>query len=513
MNLYPRYSNRRVSRPSVIERYLQRYISLPATFGFRHATNIKVFGFPLSIPTRAQSLVVMLYMLFVVILLCADYDLFLENMRWKRIMVQRVRYLSDRAGIMAFSQLPLIILFAGRNNILLWVTGWNYQTFSIYHKWIARITWFLALTHAVGYSVYFGVYIGGGMYSKNFEKDYWRMGFFAMITISVILFQSMKIFRAKVYELFYRLHFLLAAIFLAGCWLHCHDIGWMQWVYTAIAIWIIDRFVWFCRCIYLNLSATPTEIIFSLHHDAIKAVLKPARIWQFKPGQYLYVSVPQIEVLSSHPFSVLRSTCGSELTLLFKVEDGFTGKVYKQLQKSNGQATFKGIIDGPYGCCSPVDRYDNILLIAGGIGISAILPYAQYLTKQSRTYERIQLVWVVRSIESLLWLNAEFLEVQRQDNINIQIYVTLQADSIVPKVGTMSGISDTCLDPQTQLSYHPLKPNLSELVTCYVKEAKGSIGVLASGPGRMVDECRNVIGSLVLEIQDRIGYFEELFLL
>lgn len=59
---------------------------------------------------------------------------------------------SDRAGILAFANLPLVWLFSSRNNFLLWVTGWSYETFSQFHRWIARVTTLEAVIHSVGYT-------------------------------------------------------------------------------------------------------------------------------------------------------------------------------------------------------------------------------------------------------------------------------------------------------------------------------------------------------------------------
>jgi Ferric reductase like transmembrane component len=55
-------------------------------------------------------------------------------------------------------------MFAGRNNILLWATGWNFQTFNIFHRHVARIGTLLAIVHSVAYTV---VYI---YYGKLLER-------------------------------------------------------------------------------------------------------------------------------------------------------------------------------------------------------------------------------------------------------------------------------------------------------------------------------------------------------
>lgn len=41
--------------------------------------------------------------------------------------MQLARYVADRTGIMSFYNLPLLWLLAGRNDFLLWITGWSYR--------------------------------------------------------------------------------------------------------------------------------------------------------------------------------------------------------------------------------------------------------------------------------------------------------------------------------------------------------------------------------------------------
>ena len=40
-----------------------------------------------------------------------------------------------------------------RNNVLLWLTGWSFSTFSQFHRWTARITTIHAILHSIAYTV------------------------------------------------------------------------------------------------------------------------------------------------------------------------------------------------------------------------------------------------------------------------------------------------------------------------------------------------------------------------
>lgn len=47
---------------------------------------------------------------------------------------QCIEYIAFRSGIMAFGKIPLLILFAGGNKILLSITSWFYGTFLHFHN-------------------------------------------------------------------------------------------------------------------------------------------------------------------------------------------------------------------------------------------------------------------------------------------------------------------------------------------------------------------------------------------
>lgn len=59
---------------------------------------------------------------------------------------------SDRTGVLAVANMPILWLFASRNNIFLWLTGWNFATYNMFHRWVSRIVTIEAITHSIGYT-------------------------------------------------------------------------------------------------------------------------------------------------------------------------------------------------------------------------------------------------------------------------------------------------------------------------------------------------------------------------
>jgi hypothetical protein len=72
---------------------------------------------------------------------------------YKSIETQFWRYISDRTGIISFANFPIIWLFGMRNNVVTYVTGWDFAAFNNFHRWVARVATLQAVIHSVGYTI------------------------------------------------------------------------------------------------------------------------------------------------------------------------------------------------------------------------------------------------------------------------------------------------------------------------------------------------------------------------
>ena len=136
--------------------------------------------------------------------------------------VQVWRYVSDRTGVLAMSNMPIIWAFSMRNNVLIWITGWNYSTLNTFHRWVARIATIEAIIHSIGYTVFsflgrptpFATYFnqfysnkasdsGKESYIASWSKRYWWMG--AIVSSTALALDSLCKVRpeAKLMEGYY----------------------------------------------------------------------------------------------------------------------------------------------------------------------------------------------------------------------------------------------------------------------------------------------------------------------
>lgn len=116
--------------------WIRRHLILPALFGHHH---VQAAGWCV-FPTRGQTILIIFYLGLNAALLMVHHP-----------VTMTVKSLADRAGHLAIANMPIFFLFAGRNNMLIWVTGWPYKDFQVFHKWIARTAFALVVMHGVGY--------------------------------------------------------------------------------------------------------------------------------------------------------------------------------------------------------------------------------------------------------------------------------------------------------------------------------------------------------------------------
>lgn len=98
--------------------------------------------------------------------------------RYPTYELQYSRYIGLRAGILTVSQLPVVWVFAARNDPLLWLTGWSFATYNRFHRWVARLCLLLAFTHATCFSIYTWK-SGAGLidyYTTSWLLEYWYCG-------------------------------------------------------------------------------------------------------------------------------------------------------------------------------------------------------------------------------------------------------------------------------------------------------------------------------------------------
>jgi hypothetical protein len=170
-------------------------------------------------PTIGQGLYIAGFVVLNIILSCVGY-----STQWPLVHPwgydQRgeiLAYAGYRTGEFAFALLPLTILFAGRNNILLWLTNWSHSTYLLLHRWIAR----LFALHTILHSAFLlAARIQTGTYQADLKLPYWQWGIVGTIFVCVMLAWSVLWMRRLSYEIFLIGHIIMAIFTIVGSWYH-----------------------------------------------------------------------------------------------------------------------------------------------------------------------------------------------------------------------------------------------------------------------------------------------------
>lgn len=520
--------------------WIRKVLVLPPTAGKYHNQPRVFLGiFSYSVPTRIQSIVILGYIVVTTVIMCINYPSILFDPIRLSPIEQKLKYIGTRAGIISVTQLPMVILFGGRNNILMNITGWSQETFNVYHRWSSRVMVCLSLVHGICHTVF--AHIGHITSFKWRTVINWQFGNIATITSLFIVILSVKYIRARWYEFFTLFHKILYMIFIISLVFHCYDFGWIEWIYFALIVHAIDR-VGRCLKTFICTGYKPTDnAVFTVYDDDIyKIKIAPLDYMTVFSGQYCYLRVKKKGIsLQNHPFSVyVIPGTDRRLNAIVKPKEGATSSIYKTLVENKSQPiTFTVSVEGPYGVTRSVNDYNTVLMFAGGVGITALYPYAldakNYEHTTTRRYTNVYLIWVITSLTPLEWFEDELKSLLEFKPIELQIYVTRQYASRQPSIMSdeletpmatpghalfgnceMNG-SEVSLNTdayrlriQTHIQHKrpDIDAELKELVDR--NKSNGKMAVMACGPPGFVDSLRNGVTEIT---GVRVDYYEEAY--
>ncbi|ROT42207.1 hypothetical protein SODALDRAFT_266785 [Sodiomyces alkalinus F11] len=440
-------------------------------------------------PTIGQGLYIGLMVVVNVIVSAVDYRTTPAHLWFQSTSQQVAGYLMYRTGVLSFSMAPLLILFAGRNNILQWLTDWPHSTFLLLHRWIARLFVLQALLHTI---LAVAVYAEMGIYEAESVLDYWVWGVVATVLACLMCVASVGYFRRLSYEIFLVGHVVMAVFVIVGCWYHViyrFDIsaGYTTWLYAACAVWFFDRLVRVGRILKTGVRyAEVTDV--GDHH--VRVDIEGIR-WGAAPGKHAYVYFPGLNPLrpwENHPFSVLPTSlfrpptqqCGAgaadataasstradseqndveksqaspAVTVLGTCSKGppahrTTAGVTFFVRKSEGMTkslrTTHGrllaLLDGPYpnNSVQAVLKCDRVLLITGGIGITGVLPWVQ-------AHSNARLCWSIKerdgclvdALDGVLQGVAE-KDVKRGQRIDVEAILNQEVEAGWTRIGVVA---------------------------------------------------------------------------
>jgi len=132
-------------------------------------------------------------------------------------------------------------------------------------------------------------------------------------------------------------------------------------------------------------------------HDTWSLTFEGTRI-EHQPGQFMRVRLTRKGKLEpAHPFTIASSPTQKQMTITVKAVGDFTREI-KEVKPGS-----RAYIDAPYGAFSFVNHdADNLVFIAGGIGITPFMSMLRYM--RDRQLERnVTLIWGNKTEQDILF--------------------------------------------------------------------------------------------------------------
>ncbi|KAK9424978.1 putative FAD-binding FR-type domain-containing protein [Seiridium unicorne] len=542
----------RTSRLGSLGIWLKARLIVPAAFGYRKA---QPFGW-YTVPPRIESLTILSFIILNIVFTVHGYHIFSDNLYYPDMLSQLLRYVSDRTGIIAFANFPLVWLFGMRNNILLWLTGWDFGTYNNFHRWVARVATVQAVIHSIGYTILVIYENGIAQFLAYWNELWWTTGELATIFMCALLPLSLYWMRRNMYEGFLIIHIVLSIIVLATMWGHIYPFKSQPWdsiIWISCSIWAIDRASRMLRTLCFSRKVWNTRAQATYDRDAniIRLRIPTSQSWyQPRRGTFYYLHLLEDRRFwESHPFTMssFRRGCQTGAALLGRTSidsaeaagllsgdvevesvksdathpekstmdfiirpyDSFTLRLARAAERASPlPSSLRVLVEGPYGHTQPLHRYSNILFIVGGSGIVAALVHLRELCEAGNQTKNIHIVWAVREAAfASSVLREDMSDLHESGKLSLDIYVTTHGE--LPILENF---------PKT-VREHLGRPDVYEEVDNAVHQSgrSGSLAVVACGPAKMADEARKAVVDTLGTDPSRqssnfsVDYFEEAF--
>ncbi|XP_065851364.1 ferric reduction oxidase 6-like isoform X2 [Euphorbia lathyris] len=388
-------------------------------------------------------------------------DLTLQESRLR--MLQMTVY---RFGSMALSIIAFLFLPVARGSILLRIVDIPFEHATKYHAWLGHLTMFLLTLHALGYMLVW--IIRGELLASILEwKSDTGANFAGFISYAFGLLMWMTTLppvKKRCFELFFYTHqlYILFIFFFA---LHVGDILFSK-AMGGIILFMLDRFLRFFQ------SRRTVNIISTMVFPCgtMKLVFSKPRNLQYNALNFIFLRVREISWLQWHPFSVSSSPLDGEchLSILVKAVGSWTSMLKENISNAVSVESHEKIpfsacsrisasLEGPYGHELPYYlRYKNLILVAGGSGISPFLAivsdiFHRIKSENPHCQTNILIVWAVKKSNEISLL-SEFDGIiphfSDKLNIEIQTFITREPEPLlesaeVLKVTNSSGFSSS----------------------------------------------------------------------
>lgn len=300
------------------------------------------------------------------------------------------------------------------------LTRLSHEQLKSSHQILGRIVFLLFALHA---ACYLNLFIQMNVLAKRIQKADVIFGLITITLFAAISTTALSQIRRWNYRVFYISHVSIANILVVPLYLHVHHVRPYVWEVVIVnALHLLFRFI--AHKTYTGtISILPGTNLIQIRIPLTS--LSSTLSW--RPGQHVYLSLPTGKHYSAslsdqftlrsktNPFTVASIPAkDKELLLVAKTVGGNTKKMSelaKSLVKEGGEApSIPLALEGPYGASShlpDLSSYDKILLVAGGVGATFVLPiYRSIIDFRDPDHAgqpQVRFIWAVQRLAETQW--------------------------------------------------------------------------------------------------------------
>lgn len=357
-----------------------------------------------------------------------------------------------RAAWVSIMQVPFVVLLSSRINLLGLLVGSSYERLNWLHRFVARV---MLVTVAVHAGFFLHQWIRADFLALELEMM--PMVKYGMGAAGVLLWMNLSglaPLRHNFYEFFIVQHLASIAMFL---WLlHSHVPSYaMYYVWAAVGFAAIDRVWRGLLFAYRNLRIRPTgpdlsklrladrigyrAELHALPGGVTRVVIQNVP-FKWRPGQHVYIWMPSIGLLETHPFTIsnayecnggasvsgreMAATVGGEVPaaracgveqaggpelphaqLEIRAHSGFSRRIQRVASHRldpepsstvTPAVTRRVFLFGPFGAPPQWNAFQTVLLVSASTGGSFTLPILQSLLAVPGCVRRVHFLLLVR---------------------------------------------------------------------------------------------------------------------
>lgn len=441
---------------------------------------------------------------------------------------QHYQALGVRAGWLAVAQIPLLVLLAGKVNIVGLLTGVSYERLNVYHRWIARGLLMLASMHFGFQSHGWNLY---GLMQLEWGTDTCPpTGIAAYAIVLWMNLTTLAPFRKMSYKLFVIQHIITFMGLIIAIMEHLPSTA----LYSRVYIWIPIGFYFFDRAVrtllYLWSNLSPAQATLeALDGAAVKVRFSGRRIPKWGPGAHVRLRFPKFGFWHTHPARILStpSSHGGDLVFIMRVRGWFTQQLLKHAEASSTSAavpTSTVLVGGPYySSHNDFAAFNTAVLIAGGSGVaftlSILIDLALRAARQKLPLQTVKFAWVIRHTHWVSWVADELRTAfnalhDAGVDVTIQIFVTDECLSEKSDLALMPAVIDGSVADKSSASirelslsngtgsnfallptaeYHAGRPDIARLLLASIEAAGGESAVGVCGPLALTTDVRAAV--------------------